>query len=78
MAIPLLYIDGGGGSHDMATNMARILKSGRQGDEKMIYDLASKLTQVIEQIPKEVLYDFLCSYAQSHDELAMVLGKPSF
>ena len=36
-------------------------------------DLSSKLTQVIEQIPKDVLYDFLCSYAQSHEELAMAL-----
>ena len=25
-----------------------------------------KLTQVIEQIPKDVPYGFLCSYAQSH------------
>ena len=39
----------------------------------MISDLASKLSQVIEQIPKDVLYDFLCSYAQSHEELAMAL-----
>ena len=29
-------------------------------------DLSSKLTQVIEQIPKDVLYDFCCSYAQMH------------
>ena len=29
--------------------------------------------QVIEQIPKDMLYDFLCSYAQSHKELAMAL-----
>ena len=36
-------------------------------------DLSSKLMQVIEQIPKDVLYDFLCSYAQSHKELAMAL-----
>ncbi len=36
-------------------------------------DLSSKLTQVIEQIPKDVLYDFCCSYAQEHDELAMAL-----
>ena len=36
-------------------------------------DLTSKLTQVIEQIPKDVLYDFLCEYAQSHEELAMAL-----
>ena len=28
-------------------------------------DLVSKLTEVIEQIPKDVLYDFLCSYAQT-------------
>ena len=27
--------------------------------------------QVIEQVPKDVLYDFLCSYAQEHEELAM-------
>lgn len=26
-------------------------------------DLSSKLAQVIEQIPKGVLYDFCCSYA---------------
>ena len=39
----------------------------------MISDLSSKLMQVIEQIPKDVLYDFLCSYAQSHEELAMAL-----
>lgn len=36
-------------------------------------DLSSKLTQVIEQIPKDMLYDFLCSYAQEHEELAMAL-----
>ena len=36
-------------------------------------DLSSKLTQVIEQIPKDVLYDFCCSYAQEHEELAMAL-----
>ena len=30
-------------------------------------DLSSKLAQVIEQIPKDVLYDFCCSYAQEHD-----------
>jgi hypothetical protein len=28
-------------------------------------DLSSKLAKVIEQIPKDVLYDFCCSYAQS-------------
>ena len=39
----------------------------------MISDLSSKLTQVIKRIPKDVLYDFLCSYAQSHEELAMAL-----
>lgn len=39
----------------------------------MISDLASKLSQVIEQIPKDVLYGFLRSYAQSHEELAMAL-----
>ena len=27
-------------------------------------DLSSKLAKVIEQIPKDVLYDFCCSYAQ--------------
>ena len=27
-------------------------------------ELSSKLAQVIEQIPKDVLYDFCCSYAQ--------------
>ena len=36
-------------------------------------DFSSKLAQVIEQIPKDVLYDFCCSYAQEHDELAMAL-----
>ena len=36
-------------------------------------DLSSKLAQVIEQIPKDVLYGFLCEYAQSHEELAMAL-----
>ena len=39
----------------------------------MISNLSSKLTQVIEQIPKDVLYGFLCEYAQSHEELAMAL-----
>jgi len=39
----------------------------------MISDLSSKLTQVIKQTPKDVLYAFLCSYAQSHEELAMAL-----
>lgn len=41
----------------------------------MISDLSSKLTQVIEQTPKDVLYDFLCSYAQEHKELAMFLVR---
>ena len=36
-------------------------------------DLSSKLAKVIEQIPKDVLYDFCCSYAQEHEELAMAL-----
>ena len=36
-------------------------------------ELSSKLSQVIEQIPKDVLYDFLCDYAQLHEELAMAL-----
>ena len=36
-------------------------------------ELPSKLAQVIEQIPKDVLYDFCCSYAQEHEELAMAL-----
>ena len=36
-------------------------------------DLSSKLAQVIEQIPKDVFYDFCCSYAQEHEELAMAL-----
>ena len=27
----------------------------------------------MEQIPKDVLYDFLCSYVQSHEDLAMAL-----
>jgi hypothetical protein len=35
--------------------------------------LLSKLAQVIEQIPRDVLYDFCCSYAESHEELAMAL-----
>ena len=39
----------------------------------MEMDLSSKLMQVIEQIPKDVLYDFCCSYAQEHEELAMAL-----
>ncbi len=39
----------------------------------MISDLSFKLSQVMEQIPKDVLYDFLCSYAQSHEDLAMAL-----
>lgn len=36
-------------------------------------ELSSKLSQVIELISKDVLYDFLCDYAQSHEELAMAL-----
>ena len=36
-------------------------------------ELSSKLAQVIEQIPKDVLYDFCCSYALEHEELAMAL-----
>jgi len=36
-------------------------------------DLYSKLTEVIEQVPRDVLYDFCCSYAQEHEELAMAL-----
>jgi len=36
-------------------------------------DLSSKLAQVIEQIPRDVLCDFCCSYAQEHEELAMAL-----
>ena len=35
--------------------------------------MLSKLAQVIEQIPRDVLYDFCCSYAESHEELAMAL-----
>ena len=35
--------------------------------------MLSKLLQVIEQIPQDVLYDFCCSYAQEHEELAMAL-----
>jgi len=35
--------------------------------------LSSKLAQVIEQIPRDVLYDFCCSYAQEHEELGMAL-----
>ena len=37
------------------------------------HDLSSKLAQVIEQIPRDVLYDFCCSYAEEHEELAMAL-----
>ena len=44
----------------------------------MISDLASKLSQVIKQIPKDVLYDFLCSYAQSNEDLAMALVSESW
>ena len=33
-------------------------------------DLSAKLAQVIEQIPKDVLYDFCCSYAQEHPNKA--------
>ena len=33
-------------------------------------DLSSKLTQVIEQIPKDVFYDFCCSYAQENPNKA--------
>lgn len=40
----------------------------------MNVELSSKLAQVIEQIPKDVLYVFLCDYAQEHEELA---GKQS-
>ena len=36
-------------------------------------ELSSKLAQVIEQIPRDVLYDFCCSYAHEHEELAMAL-----
>ncbi len=36
-------------------------------------DLSSKLSQVIEQVPKDELYDFVCDYAWSHEELAMAL-----
>ena len=38
-------------------------------------ELSSELAQVIEQIPKDVLYDFCCSYAQEHKELAMFLVR---
>ena len=34
---------------------------------------STKLAQVIEQIPKDALYDFCCSYAQEHEDLAMAL-----
>jgi hypothetical protein len=44
-------------------------------DSIMNADLSSKLSQVIEQIPKDVLYDFLCSYAQEHEELAMAFSN---
>ena len=36
-------------------------------------DLSTKLSQIIEQVPKDVLYDFCCSYAETHEELAMAL-----
>ncbi len=36
-------------------------------------NLSSKLSQVIEQVPKDELYDFVCDYAWSHEELAMAL-----
>ena len=36
-------------------------------------DLSFKLAQVIEQIPRDVLYDLRCSYAESHEEPAMAL-----
>ena len=45
----------------------------RNGYQMNYSDLSSKLTQVIEQIPKDALYDFCCSYAQEHEELAMAL-----
>jgi len=44
----------------------------RNGNQMNYNDLSSKLTQVIGQIPKDVLYDFCCSYAQEHEELAMI------
>ena len=36
-------------------------------------DWSSKLEEVLERVDKDVLYDFLCDYAQSHEELAMAL-----
>ena len=50
-----------------------ISKQHRDAFHFMNTDLLSKLTQIIEQIPRDVLYDFLCEYAQSHEELAMAL-----
>lgn len=49
------------------------MSDGRHRQVGHYSDLSSKLTQVIEQIPKDVLYDFCCSYAQEHEELAMAL-----
>ena len=40
--------------------------SPKKVSEVVYTDLSSKLKQVIEQVPKDVLYGFLCSYAQSH------------
>ncbi len=39
----------------------------------MNVDLFSKLLLVIEEIPKDELYDFVCDYEQSHEELAIAL-----
>ena len=37
-------------------------------------DLSSKLAQVIEQIPKDVLYGFLCEYGTQIAQMAQILG----
>lgn len=34
----------------------------------MNVDLNSKLAEVIEQVPRDVLYDFCCSYAEEREE----------
>ena len=37
-------------------------------------DLLSKLAQGIEQIPRDVLYDFCCSYAELREEGGCLMG----
>ncbi len=36
-------------------------------------DWSSKLEQVLKRTDKDTLYDYLCDYAKSHEELAMAL-----